>query len=193
MAIQRLPGPPHTVTPTAGNPALYSVERSAVPSRVWRAAFLRPPSRLTDMRATPALARLELHGARFSGCVWVACGARLCRDLHRSAFQVSNTYDAVGQLITQRSLVQIQPPQPSQIRGLRLRAVTPWSSLVADRLRIVARFSRRPPEHRRRVLRLAVWQETVGAAEAQEWAVVVPSTGIVQNAPRSSPSGRIID
>jgi hypothetical protein len=43
------------------------------------------------------------------------------------------------------------------------------------------------------LLRLAVWQETVGAAEAQEWAVVVPSTGIVQNAPRSSPSGRIID
>jgi hypothetical protein len=96
--------------------------------------------------------------------------------------------------ITQRSLVQIQPPQPKSNQGLRLRAVTPWSSLVADRLRIVARFSRRPPEqHRRRVLRLAVWQETVGAAEAQEWAVVVPSTGIVQNAPRSSPSGRIID
>jgi hypothetical protein len=45
-----------------------------------------------------------------AGCAWVACDATLCRDLHRTTLEVSNTYDAVAQLITQRSLVQVQPP-----------------------------------------------------------------------------------
>jgi hypothetical protein len=29
-----------------------------------------------------------------SGCTWVACDATLCRDLHRTTLEVSNTYDA---------------------------------------------------------------------------------------------------
>jgi hypothetical protein len=35
-----------------------------------------------------------------SGCAWVARDATVCRDLHRGAFEVSNTYDAAAQLIT---------------------------------------------------------------------------------------------
>jgi hypothetical protein len=37
---------------------------SAVPSPEWRAAFLRPPPRLTKAKATPELGRVNLDGAR---------------------------------------------------------------------------------------------------------------------------------
>ena len=36
---------------------------SAVPSPVWRAAFLRPPTRLISPRYRPELGRLGLHRA----------------------------------------------------------------------------------------------------------------------------------
>jgi hypothetical protein len=68
MPIQRLPGPPHTVTPTARNQVLYSVELSVVPSPPWRAAFLRPPPALRTTRFTPELGRLGLDGARVTFC-----------------------------------------------------------------------------------------------------------------------------
>lgn len=64
MAIQRLPGPPHTVTLTSGAQTLYEVALSAAPSPAWRAAFLRPPAALTTAQYTPALGRLGLAGAR---------------------------------------------------------------------------------------------------------------------------------
>ena len=63
MAIRRRPGPPQIVTPIAGNQTVYSVELSATPSPPWRAAFLRPPARLTRSRYTPELGRLSLDGA----------------------------------------------------------------------------------------------------------------------------------
>jgi len=64
MAIRRLPRPPHPVTLATKTRTLYEVELSAAPSRVWRAAFLRPPSGLTTTRFTPELGRLGLDGAR---------------------------------------------------------------------------------------------------------------------------------
>jgi hypothetical protein len=63
IAILRLPGPPHAVTLTPGNQMVYEVTLSAVPSPEWRAAFLRPPTRLTSARYTPELGRLGLDGA----------------------------------------------------------------------------------------------------------------------------------
>src|SRR5262249_21193416 len=42
-----------------------------------------------------------------------ASRAAICRDLQRDDAQLSGTHGRVEQLITQRSLVQIQPPQPS--------------------------------------------------------------------------------
>jgi hypothetical protein len=59
----RLPGPPHVVTPTPGNQTVYEVTLGAAPSLAWRAAFLRPPARLTSARYTPELGRLGLTGA----------------------------------------------------------------------------------------------------------------------------------
>jgi hypothetical protein len=49
-----------------------------------------------------------------AGCAWLASRAAICRDLQHAAFQVSVGYEGVNQLITQRSLVQIQPPQPPE-------------------------------------------------------------------------------
>jgi hypothetical protein len=64
MPIQRLPGSPHTVTPTARNQVLYSVELNVVPSPPWRAAFLRLPARLISAQYTPELGRLGLPTGR---------------------------------------------------------------------------------------------------------------------------------
>jgi hypothetical protein len=63
MAIQRLRRPPHAV-PLAKGPTVYEVELSATLSPAWRAAFLRPPARLTAARTTPELGRLGLEGPR---------------------------------------------------------------------------------------------------------------------------------
>ena len=64
MAIKRLRRPPTPVTLTQGALTLYEVELSAAPSPAWRAAFLRPPARLTTARYTPELVRLGLDGPR---------------------------------------------------------------------------------------------------------------------------------
>ena len=66
MAIRRIRRPPHQIALTAKTQALYEVALSAVPSRAWRAAFLRPPPALTPVRYTPELGRLGLEGARVS-------------------------------------------------------------------------------------------------------------------------------
>jgi hypothetical protein len=41
---------------------LYKATVDPPPTRVWRAAFLRPPRRLISARYTPELGRLGLHG-----------------------------------------------------------------------------------------------------------------------------------
>ena len=64
MAIRRVQRPPHPIALATPSLALYEVALSAVPSRVWRAAFLRPPSGLTTTRYTPKLGRLGLDDAR---------------------------------------------------------------------------------------------------------------------------------
>jgi hypothetical protein len=64
MAIRRVQRPPHPIALATPSQALYEVALSAIPSRVWRAAFLRPPSALTTTRFTPELGRLGLDGAR---------------------------------------------------------------------------------------------------------------------------------
>jgi hypothetical protein len=46
-----------------GRDTLYEVDLWAVPSRQWRAAFLRPSPHLTRNRSTPDVACLYLHGA----------------------------------------------------------------------------------------------------------------------------------
>jgi hypothetical protein len=63
MAIQRLRRPPHAI-PLAGARTLYEIELGVVPSRAWRAAFLRPPPALVTVRFTPELGRMDLTGAR---------------------------------------------------------------------------------------------------------------------------------
>jgi hypothetical protein len=64
VAIRRQPGPPRVVVPLiAGTETLYEVDLTATPSRVWRAAFLRPPARLTGARSTPARGRIGLEGS----------------------------------------------------------------------------------------------------------------------------------
>jgi hypothetical protein len=60
--IQRRPGPPCLLTAMPANYAVYEVTLSPTPSPEWRAAFIRPPERLTSARYTPELGRLELNG-----------------------------------------------------------------------------------------------------------------------------------
>jgi hypothetical protein len=64
MAIRRVQRPPHPIALATPSLALYEIVLSAVPSRVWRAAFLRPPPGLTTTRHTPELGCLGLDGAR---------------------------------------------------------------------------------------------------------------------------------
>jgi hypothetical protein len=59
MAIQRLRRPPLGVPVEKGG-TLYEVELSGSPSAAWRAAFLRPPARLTSVRGTPELGRVGI-------------------------------------------------------------------------------------------------------------------------------------
>jgi hypothetical protein len=59
--------------------------------------------------------------------------ATLWRDLHRAPLEVSNTWNVVEQLITQRSLVQIQPPQPGRSprnHGVPRASCSPWRVLL---------------------------------------------------------------
>jgi hypothetical protein len=64
MPLERLREPPQSTTLETGSQTLYEATLSAVPSPAWRAAFLRPPARLTRATATPELARVGLDGAR---------------------------------------------------------------------------------------------------------------------------------
>ena len=64
MPIERLREPPHSTTLAKGSHTLYEVALSTAPSLAWRAAFLRPPPRLTTATATPERARLDLRGTR---------------------------------------------------------------------------------------------------------------------------------
>ena len=60
ISIARLPNPPRAVPLLQGGETLYEVDLSARPSAAWRAAFLRPPARLTSPRWTPELGRVGL-------------------------------------------------------------------------------------------------------------------------------------
>jgi hypothetical protein len=62
MAIKRRPGPAQLVTMVTPHGALYECELTTMPSPVWRAAFLRPPPRLTTMQYTPDPGRVGLTG-----------------------------------------------------------------------------------------------------------------------------------
>jgi hypothetical protein len=66
MAIRRVRRPPQPIALAKPSQALYEVALSAIPSRIWRAAFLRPPPALTTTRFAPELGRLGLDGARVS-------------------------------------------------------------------------------------------------------------------------------
>ena len=64
MVIRRVQRPPHPIALATPSLALYEVALSAVPSRIGRAVFLRPPPGLTTTRFTPEFGRLGLDGAR---------------------------------------------------------------------------------------------------------------------------------
>jgi hypothetical protein len=63
MTIVRESRPRVVVPIVETGDALYEFELTAAPSRVWRAAFLRPPARLTGVRSTPDVGRVQLQGA----------------------------------------------------------------------------------------------------------------------------------
>ena len=64
MAIRRRPGPPRVVlSDIEGRDSLYEVQLTATPSRAWRAAFVRPPGRLTSERYTPDVGRVVVQSA----------------------------------------------------------------------------------------------------------------------------------
>ena len=69
MPLERIHAPPRATPLRKGSQTLYEVTLSAAPSPEWRAAFLRPPSRMTRPTARPGLARVELHGPE----VWFRC------------------------------------------------------------------------------------------------------------------------
>ena len=61
MAIHRAPGPPRVILSNIeGAESLFEVLLTAIPSPEWRAAFVRPPARLTS-RAVCARPRAR-HG-----------------------------------------------------------------------------------------------------------------------------------
>jgi hypothetical protein len=51
------------VTPLPTGLTLYTITLNGVPSRAWRAAFLKPPAHLVTRRYVPELARVGLDGA----------------------------------------------------------------------------------------------------------------------------------
>ena len=57
--IRRLLGPADAIPLQTGH-TVYEITLSAVPSRAWRAAFIRPPARLRTARYTPDA--ISLHG-----------------------------------------------------------------------------------------------------------------------------------
>jgi hypothetical protein len=64
MAIRRRPTSPYVIVPMIkGTDALYEVDLTAAPSPEWRAAFRRPPARLTSARYTPDVGRVTIREA----------------------------------------------------------------------------------------------------------------------------------
>jgi hypothetical protein len=63
MPLERLPDLLRVVVARIeGQDTLYEFDLSAAPSRVWRAAFLRPPLALTTADHTPDIGRVAVHG-----------------------------------------------------------------------------------------------------------------------------------
>lgn len=62
MPIERRPGPPREIPLLQQGETLYEVDLTAEPSPAWRAAFLRPSTRLTGTHWTPELGRVGLSG-----------------------------------------------------------------------------------------------------------------------------------
>jgi hypothetical protein len=64
VAIHRLPGPPRVIlSGLEGNESLFEVLLTAIPSPEWRAAFVRPPGRLTGVRYAPDVGRVTVQKA----------------------------------------------------------------------------------------------------------------------------------
>src|SRR5438094_2445300 len=64
-----------------------------------------------------------------AGSFWLRGGCVSCRDMPRFAIRglvKSRDWRGLEQLITQRSLVQIQPPQPRRDKGLAVAAADPF-------------------------------------------------------------------
>jgi hypothetical protein len=65
MSIRRRPGPPRVIlSGIEGRDTLYEVSLTAPPSPEWRAAFLRPHSRLISKGYTPDGGRVVVQSAR---------------------------------------------------------------------------------------------------------------------------------
>jgi hypothetical protein len=62
MAITRVPGVPRAVPVGRNAETLYEITLTATPPIKWRAAFLRPPSRLAGPRYTPEMGRVGCGG-----------------------------------------------------------------------------------------------------------------------------------
>ena len=81
MAVHRAPGPPRVVlSGLEGNESLFEVLLTAIPSREWRAAFVRPPGRLTSVRYTPDVGRVTVQNA---GIHFRTASAQVTEWLHR--------------------------------------------------------------------------------------------------------------
>ena len=64
VAIRRRPASPYVIVPMIeGKDALYEVDLTAAPSPEWRAAFRRPPARLTSARYTADVGRVTIREA----------------------------------------------------------------------------------------------------------------------------------
>jgi hypothetical protein len=59
----RRPEPPRLVTMLQDRDALYVVDLTRAPSFAWRAAFLRPPPRLTSKQRAADVGRVQVRGA----------------------------------------------------------------------------------------------------------------------------------
>ena len=62
MPIHRVPGPPRVIlSDIEGTETLFEVLLMAIPSAEWRAAFVRPPARLTSVRYAPDVGRVTVQ------------------------------------------------------------------------------------------------------------------------------------
>jgi hypothetical protein len=64
MAIQRVSGSLRVIlSDINGTESLYEVLLTVLPSPEWRAAFVRPPARLTSAKHAPDVGRVSVQGA----------------------------------------------------------------------------------------------------------------------------------